>query len=88
MSGFPLWSGVSGNTFGDFPAEHWGHVRTTNSIENTLSTLRLRDRRMKGSWSRRASLTMMVRLAQSASRRWRSVASGGWSRDSAGGGSD
>lgn len=63
--------------FGDFPAEHWGHVRTTNPIETTFATIRLRHRRTKGSWSRRASLTMMFKLAQSASRRWRSVASGG-----------
>lgn len=57
--------------FYDFPAEHWGHVRTTNPIESTFSTIRLRHRRTKGSGSRRASLTMMFKLAQSASRRWR-----------------
>ncbi len=53
--------------FYDFPAEHWGHVRTTNPIESTFSTIRLRHRRTKGSGSRRASLTMMFKLAQSAS---------------------
>jgi hypothetical protein len=58
----------------DFPAEHWGHVRTTNPIESTLSTIRfstirLRHPRTKGSGSRRASLAMMFELAQSASRR-------------------
>jgi len=57
--------------FYDFPAEHWGHLRTTNPIESTCSTIRLRHRRTKGSGSRRASLTMMFKLAQSASRRWR-----------------
>ena len=57
--------------FYDFPAEHWGHVRTTNPIESTFSTIRLRHRRTKGSGSRKASLTMMFKLAQSASRRWR-----------------
>jgi transposase-like protein len=57
--------------FYDFPAEHWGHLRTTNPIESTFSTIRLRHRRTKGSGSRRASLTMMFKLAQSASRRWR-----------------
>jgi hypothetical protein len=55
--------------FYDFPAEHWGHLRTTNPIESTFSTTRLRHRRTKGSGSRKASLTMMFTLAQSASRR-------------------
>ncbi len=57
--------------FYDFPAEHWGHLWTTNPIESTFSTSRLRHRRTKGSGSRRAGLTMMFKLAQSASRRWR-----------------
>ena len=57
--------------FYDFPAEHWGHLRTTNPIESTFATIRLRHRRTKGSGSRRASLTMMFKLAQSASKRWR-----------------
>ena len=29
-------------TFYDFPAEHWKHVRTTNPIESTFATVRLR----------------------------------------------
>jgi len=57
--------------FYDFPAEHWGHLRTTNPSESTVSTIRLRHRRTKGSGARKASLTMMFKLAQSASRRWR-----------------
>ena len=57
--------------FYDFPAEHWGHLRTTNPIESAFSTVRLRHRRTKGSGSRKASLTMMFKLAQSAGRRWR-----------------
>jgi putative transposase len=58
-------------TFYDFPAEHWRHVRTTNPIESTFATIRLRHRRTKGSGSRLASLTMMFKLAQSAARGWR-----------------
>ena len=57
--------------FYDFPAEHWGHLRTTNPIESTFATIRLTSSRTKGSGSRKASLTMMFKLAQSASRRWR-----------------
>jgi len=57
--------------FYDFPAEHWKHLRTTNPIESTFATIRLRHRRTKGSGSRRASLAMMFKLAQSAQKRWR-----------------
>ena len=57
--------------FYDFPAEHWKHLRTTNPIESTFATIRLRHRRTKGSGSRIASLTMMFKLAESAARRWR-----------------
>jgi len=41
-------------SFHDFPAEHWQHLRTTNSIESSFATVRLRHRRAKGSGSRRA----------------------------------
>jgi len=58
-------------SFYDFPAEHWVHLRTTNPIESTFATIRLRHRRTKGSGTRRASLTMMFKLAQSAQKRWR-----------------
>lgn len=58
-------------TFYDFPAEHWRHLRTTNPIESTFATIRLRHRRTKGNGSRIASLTMMFKLAESAARGWR-----------------
>jgi putative transposase len=58
-------------TFYDFPAEHWGHLRTTNPIESTFATIRLRHRRTKGNGTRRASLAMMFKLAQAAQKRWR-----------------
>lgn len=58
-------------TFYDFPAEHWRHLRTTNPIESTFATIRLRHRRTKGNGTRRASLAMMFKLAQSAEKRWR-----------------
>lgn len=58
-------------TFYDFPAEHWKHLRTTNPIESTFATIRLRHRRTKGSGSRRASLAMMFKLAQAAQKKWR-----------------
>ena len=58
-------------TFYDFPAEHWIHLRTTNPIESTFATVRLRTRRTKGCGSRMACLTMVFKLAQCAQRHWR-----------------
>lgn len=58
-------------TFYDFPAEHWRHLRTTNPIESTFATVRLRHRRTKGSGSRRACLAMVFKLAQLAQNSWR-----------------
>jgi putative transposase len=60
-------------TFYDFPAEHWGHLRTTNPIESTFATIRLRTKKTKGHGSRKAALAMAFKLAQSASRRWRAL---------------
>jgi hypothetical protein len=53
-------------TFYDFPAEHGKHLRTTNPIESTFATVRLRHRRTRGSGSRTACLTMVYKLMQSA----------------------
>ena len=58
-------------TFYDFPAEHWIHLRTTNPIESTFATVRLRHRRTKGSGSRTACLTMVFKLGLAAEKRWR-----------------
>ncbi len=53
-------------TFYDFPAEHWMHIRTTNPIESTFATVRLRTNKTKGCGSRMATLTMTFKLTQSA----------------------
>ena len=60
-------------TFYDFPAEHWMHIRTTNPIESTFATVRLRTRRTKGCGSRIATLTMVFRLTQCAEQHWRAL---------------
>jgi len=60
-------------TFYEFPAEQWLHVRTTNPIESTFSTVRLRHRKTKGSGSRKACLAMVYKLMESASKSWRSL---------------
>jgi putative transposase len=59
--------------FYDFPAEHWVHIRTTNPIESVFSTVRLRHDKTKGSGGRTACLTMVYKLIESASKRWRSL---------------
>ena len=58
-------------TFYDFPAEHWVHIRTTNPIESTFATVRLRTRKTKGCGSRAACLTMVFKLVQCAEKHWR-----------------
>jgi putative transposase len=58
-------------TFYDFPAEHWAHIRTTNPIESTFSTVRLRTYRTKGCGSTTTTLTMVFKLATEAEKRWR-----------------
>jgi putative transposase len=57
--------------FYDFPAEHWIHLRTTNPIESTFATVRLRTVKTKGTGSRLACLTMVFKLMEVASRSWR-----------------
>ena len=59
--------------FYDFPAEHWIHLRTTNPIESTFATVRLRQRVTKGPGSRTAGVAMAFKLIESAQARWRAV---------------
>jgi putative transposase len=57
--------------FYDFPAAHWIHIRTTNPIESTYATVRLRTKKTKGCGSRQATLTMVFKLALEAEKTWR-----------------
>jgi putative transposase len=59
--------------FYDFPAEHWGHLRTSNPIESTFATVRLRTYRTKGPGSREAGLSVAFKLARKAESRWRKL---------------
>ncbi len=58
-------------TFYDFPAEHWKHLRSTNPIESTFATVRHRTTKTKGCLSHKTALTMVFKLCQSASKKWR-----------------
>ena len=59
--------------FYDFPAEQWMHIRTTNPIESTFATVRLRTKRTKGSGSRTACLAMVFKLTMCAKKTWRAL---------------
>jgi putative transposase len=59
--------------FYDLPAEHWAHLKTTNPIESTFATVRLRTRVTKGASSRAAGLAMAYKLIRTAESRWRAV---------------
>jgi len=56
-----------------YPAEHWVHLRTTNPIESTFATVRLRQRVTKGPGSRAAGIAMAYKLIDAAQTRWRAV---------------
>ncbi len=58
-------------SFYSFPAAHWTHLRTSNPIESTYATVRLRTKRTKGCGSRTATLTMVWKLALEAEKTWR-----------------
>jgi len=57
-------------TFYDFPAEHWKHIRTTNPIESTFATVRLRTAKVRGCFSAKTVMTMAFQLCRCAQRRW------------------
>ncbi len=57
--------------FYDFPAEHWVHIRTSNPIESTFATVRLRTAKTRGCVSRTTILTMVFKLGSSAEKGWR-----------------
>jgi putative transposase len=60
-------------TFFDFPAQHWLHLKTSNPIESTFSSVRLRTRVTKGPGSKAAGLAMAFKLLEAAQERWRAV---------------
>lgn len=60
-------------SFYDFPAEHWMHIRSTNVIESTFATVRLRTEKTKGCGSRLATLTMVFKLAREAQKTWHRI---------------
>ncbi len=60
-------------TFYDFPAPHWEHIRTTNPIESTFSTVKLRTAKTRGCVSRAGMLAMVFKLTKTAEQKWRTL---------------
>jgi putative transposase len=60
-------------TFYNFPAEHWKHIRTTNPIESTFATVRLRTNKVKSCFSSRTVVTMAFKLCRCAEKRWQKI---------------
>jgi putative transposase len=60
-------------TFFDFPAQHWIHLRTSNAVESTFSTVKARTRKTRGAGSRKAGLALAFKLLEAAEGRWRRV---------------
>jgi transposase-like protein len=59
--------------FYDFPAEHWKSIRSTNPIESTFATVRLRTYRTKGPGNAEAGLAMAFKLMMCAQEKWRKI---------------
>ncbi len=64
--------------FYDFPAEHGQSIRTTNPIESTFATVRLRTAKTRGCVTRNTILSLAFKLGQSAQRRWRRLRGYRW----------
>jgi transposase-like protein len=60
-------------TFYDFPAANWNHIRTTNPIESTFATVRLRTKKTKGCGTRMATLAMVFKLVLEAQKTWKRI---------------
>ena len=60
-------------TFYHYPAEHWQHIRGTNTIESAFATVRLRTAKTRGQGSMATTLAMVFKLAERASLKWRKL---------------
>jgi len=54
-------------------APHWEHIRTTNPIESTFSTVKLRTAKTRGCVSRADMLAMVFKLIKTAEQKWRTL---------------
>ncbi len=59
--------------FYSYPAEHWKHIRTTNPIESTFATVRLRTKKVRNCFSSQSVVTMAFQLCRCAEKRWQKI---------------
>lgn len=59
--------------FYSFPKQHWKHIRTTNPIESTFATVRLRTKSTRGMGTEETTHMMIFKLLQSAQKRWQKI---------------
>jgi len=59
--------------FFSFPKQHWKHIRTTNPIESTFATVRLRTKSTRGMGTEETTHMMIFKLIQSAEKRWQRI---------------
>lgn len=67
--------------FYEFPAEHWRHLRSTNPIESSFATVKLRTRVTKGAGSKQAALAMAYKLLDQAQQSWHAFTGAGLVKD-------
>jgi transposase-like protein len=61
-------------TFYNFPANHWKHIRSTNTIESPFATVRLRTNKTRGHGTETTTHMMIFKLLEQASKRWHKLA--------------
>lgn len=59
--------------FYDYPKEHWTHIRSTNPIESTFATVRLRTKSTRNMGTKETTFMMVFKLIQLAEKRWQRV---------------
>lgn len=60
-------------TFFSYPAMHWQHIRTTNPIESSFATVKLRTKVTKGAGSKTTATVMAFKLLDECQKRWRKL---------------
>lgn len=60
-------------TFFHYPAVHWTSLRTTNPIESSFATVKLRTKVTKGAGSKETATSMAFKLLQECQKKWRRI---------------
>jgi len=60
-------------TFFNYPAMHWQHIRTTNPIESSFATVKLRTKVTKGAGSKQTAIVMAFKLLDECQKKWRKL---------------